>query len=124
VSKKILCVDDDVSIRTILEHTLGQSFDVATVEDGEKAVAWIAAEGNPDCMVVDLQMPGLNGFDLIKKVRGEQATKKIPLIVLSSKESSDEKIKSLNLGADDYLLKPFNPEELTARIESIFRRIA
>jgi len=124
VSKTLLCVDDDLSIRTILEHTLKPAFTVHTVESGNAAVDWMTLKGAPDGMIVDLQMPGLTGYDLIRKVRGTVATKKIPLIVLSAKESSEEKITCLREGADDYLVKPFNPEELIARLESIFRRIA
>lgn len=124
MSKSILCVDDDLSIRTILEHTLGKTFTVQTVQDGSSALDWISTRGVPDGMVIDLQMPGISGFDLIKKVRGDEKTKKLPLIVLSAKESSEEKITCLREGADDYLVKPFNPDELIARLQSIFRRIA
>jgi len=80
-------------------------------------------EGNiPDLVVADIQMPNLDGYDFIKNVRASGYYKDIPLIMLSGIESSNEKVKCLKLGANDYVVKPFNPEELEIRIELLLSR--
>lgn len=123
MNKSILVVDDEIAIRTILERFLGRRYNVKGAESGEKALALLKESEAPDCLILDLAMPGIDGFELIRKIRDELHLSRLPIIVLSSKESSADRIRSLKSGADDYVIKPFNPEELEARIESIFRRI-
>jgi DNA-binding response OmpR family regulator len=77
----------------------------------------------PDVIIADVNMPEINGLEFIRQIRSSGFFKDVPLIMLSGNEGSSDKIKCLKAGADDYLIKPFNPEELEARIDNIFRRI-
>lgn len=124
VNSSVLVVDDDFGMRTILGQFLGPRYPVIAVSNGREALEWMEAHGAPACAIVDLMMPEIDGFQLIEKVRASEKLKRTPLIVLSSKENSVDRIRCLRMGADDYLLKPFNPEELVARMESIFRRMS
>lgn len=111
MKKKILIVDDELSICLLLENFLSQDYDVYSVQDSFKAQDWL--EGNlPDLIISDIQMPGMDGFEFLTKVRQRSFTKHTPFIMLSAKSESKERIKCYQLGAQDYLIKPFNPEEL------------
>jgi len=123
MNKKILAVDDDQSIRMLLEHLLKENYDVQSKEDGHDALLYMQEGNVPDLIISDLTMPKMNGMDFIDNVRSSSFFKNIPLIVLSAKENSNERIECLRRGADDYLVKPFNPEELQLRIASIFKRM-
>tara|TARA_B100000809_G_C15140488_1_gene533003 strand:+ start:8796 stop:9179 length:384 start_codon:yes stop_codon:yes gene_type:complete len=123
MNKKILAVDDDESIRMLLEHLLKDHYDVQSKEDGYDALLYMQEGNVPDLIISDLTMPKMNGMDFIDNVRASSFFKNIPLIVLSAKENSNERIECLRRGADDYLVKPFNPEELQLRIASIFKRM-
>jgi DNA-binding response OmpR family regulator len=120
--KKILVVDDKPSISKLIVQFLNQTFDVHTEEDGLKALTWLQEGNVPDLILTDLQMPNLDGIELIKRLKESGYFKDIPVIVLSSKEGSEDRIKCLRLGAEDYMVKPFNPEELLVRIEKILSR--
>jgi two-component system, chemotaxis family, chemotaxis protein CheY len=115
MKKKILAIDDEKSIRFIIENTFKADFDVITLSNGQEALFSLQAGNLPDLIICDIEMPLLNGFDFIKKVRSSGFFDDIPLIMLSGKEESSDKIKCFELGADDYLVKPFNPKELLAR---------
>lgn len=120
--KKILLVDDKNAISKIIVQFLSRSFLVDTKSDGLDALAYLQAGNLPDLILTDLQMPRMDGTELIQKIRGSGYFKDIPIIVLSSRDSSIDRINCLKLGADDYITKPFNPEELMVRIERIFDR--
>ena len=120
--KKLLIVDDKPSISRLIVQFLSKSFDVTTKEDGLEALSWLQSGNIPDLIITDLQMPNLDGFELIKRVKESGFFSGIPVIVLSSKDSSSDRIACLKLGAEDYLIKPFNPEELQIRIERILSR--
>ena len=120
--KKILVVDDKPSISKLIVQFLSQNFAVHTEEDGLKALTWLQEGNIPDMILTDLQMPNIDGMELIKRLKESGYFKDIPIIVLSSKEGSEDRIKCLRLGADDYIVKPFNPEELLIRIEKILNR--
>ena len=120
--KKILVVDDKPSISKLIVQFLNQTFDVHTEEYGLKALTWLQEGNIPDLILTDLQMPNLDGMELIKRLKESGYFKDIPIIVLSSKEGSEDRIKCLRLGAEDYMVKPFNPEELLVRIEKILSR--
>lgn len=122
MKKKILVIDDEQSIRMLLENFLKKEYDVETKGDGLEALKWMEKGNIPDLVVADIQMPNLDGYDFIKNVRASGYYKDIPLIMLSGIESSAEKVKCLKLGANDYLVKPFNPEELLLRIELLLAR--
>ena len=123
MNKKILAVDDDPSIRMLLEHLLKDNYEVESKEDGYDALLYMQEGNVPDMIISDLTMPKMNGMEFIDNVRCSNFFNDIPLIVLSAKENSKERIECLRRGADDYLVKPFNPEELKLRISNIFQRM-
>lgn len=122
MKKKILVIDDELSIRMLLENFLSKSYDVITRNDGMEGLKWMEEGNMPDLVVADIQMPNLDGYEFIKNVRSSGFFKNIPLIMLSGIESSQEKVKCLKMGANDYMVKPFNPEELYIRIELLLAR--
>lgn len=121
--KKILIIDDEPSMLKVLNHFLNKHYNVISRTDGLEALQFLQSGQVPDMIVADVMMPNIDGYEFIKNIRASGFFKDIPLIMLSSNEKSDDRIKCLNLGADDYVTKPFNPEELLARIQSLFRRI-
>jgi DNA-binding response OmpR family regulator len=113
---KILVVDDELSIRLLLENFLSQDYDIICKNDGSEALDWL--ETNiPDLIICDIQMPVMDGYECLKNVRLRGYTKHTPVIMLSGSEASKERIKCYKLGAQDYLTKPFNPEELEELIK-------
>lgn len=91
--------------------------------NGKEALDWMNEGNIPDVIVADLSMPEMDGYEFIQHIRSSGFYRKLPLIMLSGNENTADKVKALKYGADDYLVKPFNPEELEARIENIFRII-
>ncbi|MDA3943864.1 MAG: response regulator [Bacteroidetes bacterium] len=122
MKKKILVMDDELSIRMLLENFLSKTYDVITKNDGMEGIKWMEEGNMPDLIVADILMPNLDGYDFIKNIRSSGFFKDVPLIMLSGIESSQEKVKCLKLGANDYMVKPFNPEELSVRIELLLAR--
>lgn len=111
MKKKILVVDDETSICLLLDNFLSFDYDVITISNGEEALVWL--EGNlPDLIISDIQMTNMDGFEFLTKVRQRGFTKHTPFVMLSARAESKERIKCYHLGAQDYLTKPFNPEEL------------
>jgi len=117
MKKKILAIDDEKSIRFIIENTFNKDFDVVTMTNGMDALFYLQSGNMPDVIICDLEMPVLNGIEFVKRIRESGFFEEIPLIMLSGKEESSEKIRCFEMGADDYVLKPFNPKELLARIK-------
>jgi DNA-binding response OmpR family regulator len=116
---KIVIVDDDAAIRELASLYLGkEGFDVACAVDGTSAVDTIERE-RPSLVVLDLMLPGVSGYDVCKEVR---ASSNVPIIMLTARDDDVDKIVGLELGADDYLTKPFNPRELVARVKAVLRR--
>jgi len=115
--KKILVIDDEKSIRFIIENTFNKDFEVTTLNNGMDALFYLQSGNLPDIIICDVEMPVLNGFEFIRRIRESGFFEEIPLIMLSGKEESADKIKCFGMGADDYVLKPFNPKELIARIK-------
>jgi len=120
--KKILVVDDKPTISNLLVQFLSSQYNVETKEDGLEALTWLQQGNIPDLVLSDLQMPNMDGIELIKRMKESGYFKDIPIIVLSSKDSSADRVQCLKLGAEDYIAKPFNPEELLIRIEKILQR--
>ena len=117
---RVLVVDDDPRIVKFLEVKLKASgYGVLTANSGFEALEQVEAQ-EPDLLVLDVLMPRKDGFETLKELR---AFSSVPVIVLSAKEADTDKIKGLELGADDYLAKPFSPDELVARIEAVRRRL-
>ncbi len=115
----ILVVDDDAGLRTLLEQYLGtQGYGVTTAADGKDMDAALATI-NPDLVILDLMMPGEDGLSIARRLRASTA---LPIIMLSARGEDIDRIVGLEVGADDYLPKPFNPRELLARIRAVLRR--
>jgi DNA-binding response OmpR family regulator len=123
MKKTILVVDDELSIRMLLENFLSDDYTVVTKENGFEALTWLNENNNAELLLVDIDMPTMNGYELTEQIRRMKSMQGVPVIMLSSKQKSEDRIKSFNAGADDYLQKPFNPEELIVRIQTIFRRL-
>jgi len=116
MKNKILIIDDERSIRLLLESFLSKEYEVVSKSDGQAALDWL--ETNlPDLVICDIQMPVLDGFQLIESIRQRGYTKHTPIIMLSGVENSKERVKCYKLGAQDFLAKPFNPEELDELIK-------
>ena len=119
-SLKILVVEDEPSLIFTLRDTLeSEGYNVIVSEDGEQAVP-LVKEHAPDLMILDIMLPGKSGYDICKEVRELKYT--FPIIMLTAKDQEIDKVKGLNLGADDYLTKPFGVKELLARIQARLRR--
>lgn len=117
---RVLVVDDEERIRNFLRSKLKASgHEVLTATNGVEALERAQVQ-EPDLIVLDLIMPKMDGFDTLKELRSFSS---VPVIILSAKDADIDKIKGLSLGADDYLSKPFNPDELVSRIEAVRRRI-
>lgn len=119
MKKQLLAVDDDSSIRELLEFLLRSEYDVITKKDGMEAMMWLSEGNIPDLIITDVDMPRLNGYEFFKNVRRSGFYRDIPIMVLSGLENSKLIITCLQQGADDYILKPFNPESLYAKIERV-----
>ncbi len=107
----------------ILEHYFSRAYQVVVKSNGKEAMAWLEEGNHIDAIVADFEMPFMNGLDFIKQLRASTLFKDIPLIMLSGKEETRNKILCLKSGADDYMVKPFNPEELEVRIKNVLRRV-
>lgn len=115
---RILVIDDDARIRELLsEYLTGRGHTVSTASDGDAGL--LAARGDVDLVVLDLMMPGRDGLSVLRELR---PASKVPVILLTARGDDLDRIVGLELGADDYLPKPFNPRELTARIDAVLRR--
>ncbi|MFY0564676.1 response regulator transcription factor [Archangium lansingense] len=117
---RILVVEDDLAILTGLSMNLNfEGYEVLQAQDGRMGLAR-ALDESPDLLVLDVMLPELNGFEVLKELR--QRGRDIPVVVLSAKSAEMDKILGLNLGADDYVVKPFGLQELLARIKAVLRR--
>jgi DNA-binding response OmpR family regulator len=121
MKKKILIVDDKAEFRRLTKTILSSNYQVESAENGVGALSLLQNGYMPDLIVSDLMMPVLGGRDLVDQLKASGAFKHIPIIILSSIDKTDEKIKLIKLGADDYLEKPYNPNELLARIEKLLK---
>ncbi|EJV6864804.1 response regulator transcription factor [Listeria monocytogenes] len=117
---KILVVDDEASIVTLLQFNIEKAgFDVVTAEDGRTGYE-LALSEKPDLIVLDLMLPEMDGIEVTKKLRQDKVN--VPILMLTAKDEELDKIIGLELGADDYMTKPFSPREVVARIKAILRR--
>ncbi|QTN39558.1 response regulator [Cryomorphaceae bacterium] len=123
MSKTVLVIDDEPVMRKLLEQFLNKKYEVTEMDDGKSALQWLYSGNIPHLIVADLNMPEINGFEFLEKVRGSDYFESVPIIILSGEESSTERIKCLKLGANDYIIKPFNPEELMLRIDNLLTLI-
>lgn len=119
-TKKILVVDDEPQIVSVIKAYLEKSgFEVITAEEGQQAFALFRTE-KPDFMILDLNLPGMDGLDICRVVRKESD---IPILMLTARVEETDRLIGLELGADDYVVKPFSPKEVVARVRTILRRV-
>jgi two-component system, OmpR family, alkaline phosphatase synthesis response regulator PhoP len=120
--QKILVVEDEPDIAKLVSYNLTQErFKVSTAEDGEQALKAIQRE-KPNLVVLDLMLPGLSGVEVCRILRERPETAKLPILMLTAKAGEADRVLGLELGADDYLAKPFSPREMVARVRAILRR--
>ena len=120
MNKTILIVDDQASVRQLLQDYLSeQGFRTVTANDGQAALH-IARHENPDLVLLDIMMPRMDGYQFLRSFRAEQQT---PVIIITAREEETDAVLGLDLGADDYVIKPFRMRELTARIRAALRRM-
>ena len=119
----ILLVDDEMAIRTMLCVALeAAGYNVLQAENAQQAHA-VIIDRSPDLVLLDWMMPGTTGLELLRRLKRDELTEKIPVIMLTAKAEEDSKISGLDAGADDYIAKPFSPRELISRVKAILRRI-
>jgi DNA-binding response OmpR family regulator len=118
--EKILIVEDETALRETLAYTLKrEGFDVRAAEDGMAALA-AAAEQDPDIVLLDIMLPGMDGFEVCRRLRAKM---NVPILMLTARESEIDRVVGLEMGADDYITKPFHMRELIARIRAQLRRV-
>ena len=122
-NKKLLLIDDDPNLILLVKDYLEfRGYNVVTAENGREALE-ILDDNVPDMIICDVMMPEMDGYSLVKHIREEPATNRIPVLFLSAKGQSQDRVKGLNEGADVYMVKPFEPEELVAQVESSLNQI-
>jgi phosphate regulon transcriptional regulator PhoB len=120
--QKILVVEDEPDIRKLVQYNLAQErFKVVEAEDGEQALKLLQRE-KPNLVILDLMLPGLSGMELCKLLRQRSDTARLPILMLTAKAGEADRIIGLEMGADDYLGKPFSPREMVARVRALLRR--
>jgi two-component system, OmpR family, response regulator MprA len=118
---KILVVDDERAVRESLRRALElQGYEVELASDGAEALARLAADGQPDAVVLDILMPGVDGLEVCRQIR--RRGNSVPVLMLTARDAVGDRVEGLDAGADDYLVKPFALEELLARIRALLRR--
>ncbi|GIV32787.1 MAG: two-component system response regulator [Chitinophagales bacterium] len=117
--KSILMIEDDDSVRMLMEYLLRDSYTVKTQKDGMEGMVWLDSGNTPDLILLDTEMPRLNGFEFLRNVRRSGYYRNIPVIMLVGSEHSDRIINFLHQGANDILMKPFNPKDLFEKIDNI-----
>ncbi len=121
IVKKVLVVDDEQSIVTLLQYNLQQAgYEVITAMDGEEGINAAISE-QPDFIILDLMLPKMDGIEVCKHLRQQKVS--TPILMLTAKDEEFDKVLGLELGADDYMTKPFSPREVVARVKAILRRI-
>jgi two-component system phosphate regulon response regulator PhoB len=121
--ERVLVVDDEPDIVALLTfHLVKSGYRVSTAATGPDAVAQ-AHRDEPALIVLDLMLPGMSGFEVLDALRGDEATRDVPVLMLTARREEEDRIRGLSLGADDYLTKPFSPQELVLRVGAILRRV-
>ena len=121
--ERVLVVDDEPDIVALVAyHLVKAGYRVSTASTGPDAVAQAKAE-RPAMLVLDLMLPGMSGFEVLEQLRADEATRDVAVLLLTARKDEPDRIRGLSLGADDYLTKPFSPQELVLRVGAILRRI-
>ncbi|QRX64956.1 response regulator [Dysgonomonadaceae bacterium zrk40] len=119
--RQLLIIDDKIAIAKIISVYLSAEYDITYFNTPVKAIEWLFNGNRPDLIILDIRMPEMNGDEFLSYIKKNGLYKDIPVVVLSGEESSDIRIKMLEVGADDFILKPFNPMELKIRIRKVLR---
>ncbi len=120
--KKLLLIDDDPNLILLVKDYLEfRGYDVVTAENGREALE-VLEQQTPDMIICDVMMPEMDGYSLVSTIRSDPKTSWIPVLFLSAKGQSQDRVKGLNIGADVYMVKPFEPEELVAQVESSLKQ--
>lgn len=117
--KKILILDDKEAIAKILSMYLGKENEIIWFDNPQKGIVWLDQGNFPDLIISDLNMPYMSGEEFLKYIKASEKYKDIKVIILSSNDSTTEKIRLLEIGANDYVIKPFNPVELNVRVKKL-----
>jgi two-component system phosphate regulon response regulator PhoB len=124
MTHRVLVVDDEADITALVAYHLAKGgYRVSTASSGPEALK-AAREQRPDIVVLDLMLPGLSGLDVLQELRKRDETRDVGVILLTARREEADRIRGLSLGADDYLTKPFSPQELTLRVGALLRRLA
>jgi two-component system phosphate regulon response regulator PhoB len=118
----VLVVDDESAIREMIRFALNRAGMNVETADGAREALVSISENKPDIILMDWMMPGVSGIELTRRLRNDSVTSDIPIIMLTAKISEDDKVAGLDAGTDDYIIKPFSPRELIARINAVLRR--
>jgi len=120
--KKIIVVDDEKDILNLVKRILTRGgFEVITALDGKEGLAKVYSEA-PDLMILDINMPEMDGWEVCQKIRGDPLYKHLPIIMLTVRRTKEDQVKGLDLGGDEYITKPFYPQELLARVKTVLQR--
>lgn len=120
--ERILIVDDDSDITRLVSYNLMQSgFEAVTADNGQKALELVQKQP-PDLIILDLMLPDVDGMEVCRTLRGHDGSRRIPIIMLTARTEEIDRVVGFELGADDYVMKPFSPRELVLRVKSILRR--
>ncbi|ABC63172.1 phosphate regulon transcriptional regulator PhoB [Erythrobacter litoralis] len=120
---KLLLVEDDPALAELLEYRFtNEGYGVRTTSDGDEALL-MASEDVPDLVILDWMIEGTSGIEVCRRLRREKETAHVPIIMLTAREAEDDRVRGLDTGADDYMVKPFSPRELLARVAAVMRRI-
>jgi DNA-binding response OmpR family regulator len=124
MGQKILVAEDQQHVRRLIEFKLGNAgYTVVSVEDGRSALEK-AREMKPDLILLDVMMPLMTGFEVLSALKQCDETKNIPILMVTAQSNEDEVLKGLEMGAEDYITKPFSPNELAARVKTVLMRKA
>jgi DNA-binding response OmpR family regulator len=122
MAQTILVAEDQQHVRSLIEYKLkGSGYDVVCVEDGRAALEQ-AIKIVPDLILLDVMMPLMTGFEVLAELRANERTKQVAVVMVTAQSKEDEILKGLDLGADDYITKPFSPNELAARVKTVLVR--
>ncbi len=113
---KVLIADDEKDVINIIRDSLDPSFEIIEAKNGKEALGMVFAE-SPDILILDIMMPDMDGYKVCEELKKHEQTKDMPIIILSAKATVEDKLKAMEMGIDDYIVKPFDPRELEARIK-------
>ncbi len=121
MKKSMLIIEDNSFMKALLGNLFSLHFDVHSVSNGYEALEWLYDGNMPNVIISDIVMPEMDGFEFLKNIRGSTFFNNIPLVMLSGVDKSNDRIRCLQMGANDYVIKPFNPQELTIRVQNLLK---